>query len=406
MAHRKDSKNRVLMDGEFQRKDGLYVFKKMKQGVVYYIYSKNLNELRRKEKILLNDIDDGINCSDQNLTVNNFYERWRKVKAGIRDSTKGNYYYYYDKYVKDSFGNNRIRTVTENDVTIFYNSILDNKKLSMSTLENINNVVHQVFDTAVKDNYIRRNVVAGVLSSCKATRRYKKKEPITLTSEQQSVFLRYLRDTPKERYWFPLFMIAFGTGCRIGETAAILWSNVDLDKKQLKIVYILKHFDKLKNEAKLILDAPKTDAGKRELPLLPEVVDAFIEQKHWMELMNRKCTQSVDGHSDFVFLNKEGRPFNPNTLNQTIKRLVRDCNKHEMKQAELEDREAVIVPKFSCHSMRHSFCTRFVEKEERLAFVKEYMGHTDIRTTISYVKTDPAKLKESINKLNMSILVG
>ena len=54
---RRDSKGRVLKDGESQRKNGSYMYRytdihKKRQ----YIYAKTLEELRKQEEIIRNDL--------------------------------------------------------------------------------------------------------------------------------------------------------------------------------------------------------------------------------------------------------------------------------------------------------------------------------------------------------------
>lgn len=40
------------------------------------------------------------------------------------------------------------------------------------------------------------------------------------------------------------------------------------------------------------------------------------------------------------------------------------------------------LPHFSCHHLRHTFCTRFCENETNLKVIQEIMGHADITTTM------------------------
>lgn len=54
--------------------------------------------------------------------------------------------------------------------------------------------------------------------------------------------------------------------------------------------------------------------------------------------------------------------------------------------------------------MRHNFCTRYVECEDKLPFVQVNMGHSDIRTTMGYVSTDSQKLKTSIEDSNLKFI--
>ena len=61
MANRKDTKGRVLRQGETERKDGRYVFQyRDTVGKACCVYSRTLEGLREKEREIQKDLQDGI----------------------------------------------------------------------------------------------------------------------------------------------------------------------------------------------------------------------------------------------------------------------------------------------------------------------------------------------------------
>ena len=50
------------------------------------------------------------------------------------------------------------------------------------------------------------------------------------------------------------------------------------------------------------------------------------------------------------------------------------------------------------HSLRHFFATYLVSKEVPIAEVQYLMGHSDIKTTMKYVKVAPVKAMGSQSK--------
>ena len=48
------------------------------------------------------------------------------------------------------------------------------------------------------------------------------------------------------------------------------------------------------------------------------------------------------------------------------------------------------MPRFSCHSLRHTFTTRMVESGVNIKVVQDVLGHKDISTTLD-VYTDVTK---------------
>ena len=67
---RKDNKGRILRTGESQRKDLTYQFRYTDvTGKRRTVYANDLQELRKKEKAIQKDVDDGINYCEGNVTI-------------------------------------------------------------------------------------------------------------------------------------------------------------------------------------------------------------------------------------------------------------------------------------------------------------------------------------------------
>lgn len=91
----------------------------------------------------------------------------------------------------------------------------------------------------------------------------------------------------------------------------------------------------------------------------------------------------------------------PQSVNRTIKRIVCSHNSDEVVKAKRERREPVILPDFSCHHLRHTFCTRLCEHETNLKVIQDIMGHRNIETTMDiYAEATDQKKQESFNNLS------
>lgn len=129
------------------------------------------------------------------------------------------------------------------------------------------------------------------------------------------------------------------------------------------------------------ISLPKTEAGVRTIPMLDMVKDAFeIEREAQKE--TEANTQVLDGMSGFVFTNRFGNIPNPQTVNDTIKRIQKNYNAEKVLTAKKEHREALLIPDFSCHHLRHTFATRLCETETNLKVIQSIMGHRSIETTM------------------------
>ena len=73
----------------------------------------------------------------------------------------------------------------------------------------------------------------------------------------------------------------------------------------------------------------------------------------------------------------------------------------ETQKATEEDREPVLLPHFSNHNLRHTFCTRLCENESNIKVIQSIMGHSDIRTTMDiYAEVTKDKIHSVFQGLN------
>ena len=107
---RKDSKGYVLKTGETHRKDGRYCYSYTdKNRVRHHIYAKTLPQLRAREKELQLKYEQGIDAyAAKKLTLNDCFDRYIGQKYNLKETTKANYLYMYNRYVRPAFGKRKI----------------------------------------------------------------------------------------------------------------------------------------------------------------------------------------------------------------------------------------------------------------------------------------------------------
>lgn len=165
------------------------------------------------------------------------------------------------------------------------------------------------------------------------------------------------------------------------------WCDVFLDENMIEVNHTLVYYNHAGNGCYFNVHTPKTEAGKRRIPMLQSVKEAFLEEKKYQEQFGLKCTAVIDGYTDFIFINRFGGVQHQGTLNKAIRRIIRDCND---KQLESGIKNPVLLPPFSCHSLRHTFTTRMIESRVNVKVVQEVLGHKDVSTTLD-IYTDVTK---------------
>ena len=416
---RRDSKNRILQNGESQRKDGKYEFKYVDvNGTRRSAYSWKLVatdkvpegkrcelSLREMEKQIRRDLEDGISTHTANsITLNELFDTYMSTKE-LKQSTRTNYMYMYKNYVSNVIGKRRIGSIKYSDIKKFYNSLILEKKFKPNSMEIINTILHPVFTMAVRDGYIRTNPSDGVMAEIKKSHNWEKPKRHALTEEQQTLFIDFLAESKTYNHWLPLMTVFLGTGCRVGELIGLTWDDCDFTEGIITINHNLVYRQQDSGKCEMHITTPKTESGKRVVPMFQAVRKALLQEKK-EQMRNGFNSTIIAGYSGFVFTNRCGYVHNPQTINRAIKRIYTACNEQEIERAKKEHRQPVLIPHFSIHNLRHTFCTRFCENETDLKIIQEIMGHSDITTTMNiYNEATKERKQESFARLEGKIKI-
>ena len=400
---RKDLRGRSLRKGEVQRQsDKRYMYTyRDPLGRRKYIYAMDLAELREKEAKLMKDQLDGLDLYVAGkASLNETFDRYMSAKYNLRESTRSAYEYTYDHYVRDTLGRKRIAEIKYSDVLQFYYYLLNQKEISLGTLDSIHCLLHPTFQLAVRDEIIRKNPTDGVMKEISRESGKNRGVRHALTVQQQRAFMEYIANHPIYFHWWPMFTILLGTGCRIGEALGLRWQDLDFENRVISINHsLVYHQTRDSKKCMLRVSLPKTEAGIRTIPMLDIVKDAF-EMLHEEQEENGFNETEIDGMTGFIFCNRFGGVPNPQTVNHTIKRILNQYNADEVVRAKKERREPIILPDFSCHHLRHTFCTRLCEHETNLKVIQAIMGHKNIETTMDiYAEATEEKKQESFENL-------
>jgi integrase len=402
---RKDNKGRALRKGECQRKDQSYTYSYTDPfGRRKYIYAQDLQALREREKNLIRNQLDGLDTYVAGqATINYVFDRYMSTKYNLRSSTRSNYLYMYDTYVRDTFGKKLIADVKYSDVKYYYCELLYKRQLAANTVDNIHTVLHPTFQLAVRDDIIRANPTDGVMAEIKKAQGKNKGIRHALTKEQQKAFMDFVNNEESLQHWSPLFTVMFGTGCRIGEVIGLRWEDLDFEKRLININHAVTYYPREDRKSCYAISLPKTEAGIRNVPMIDAVYNAFKKEQEVQETIGFNRTV-IDGMTGFIFQNRFGNTPNPSSINRTIKSIVAKHNEVEVVKARREKREPVIIPNFSCHITRHTFCTRLCENETNIKVIQTVMGHAGIETTMDiYAEATDEKNTEAIENLSKKL---
>lgn len=389
MGKRYDKKHRLLKTGESERPDGYYQYRYTdRRGKRHTVTASTLEELRQREEQIARDKSDKIRAEAQYVTLDDMFELWSRLKRGLKGNTYQNYCYMYKTFVSPEIGKYRVSSLKKSDLKAFYNSLADEKYLKIATIDNIHTVLHQVFAVAVEDGYIRTNISDNLLKELKQSHNMGSEHRRALTVPEQDLFMDFIkRENTQYHHWYPIFSVMINSGMRVGEITGLRWEDIDLGAGMIEVNHTLVYYNHAENGCYFSIHTPKTKAGNRTIPMLEEVKEAFLMEKRYQEFNNLKCNVTVDGYTDFIFINRFGNVQHQGTLNKALRRIIRDCNDEQLAGNE---KAPVLLPRFSCHSLRHTFTTRLVEAGVNLKVVQDTLGHKDFSTTMD-IYTDVTK---------------
>lgn len=122
---------------------------------------------------------------------------------------------------------------------------------------------------------------------------------------------------------------------------------------------------------KYVIEATKTNAGTRKLPMMEDVFRCFqaiIEDRD-----KPRCEKMVDGHTGFFFTDKDGMPLVAMHWEHRFNHMVKRYN----------DIFRVQMPNITPHVCRHTYCSNMAKSGMNPKTLQYLMGHSDIGVTLN-----------------------
>lgn len=417
---RKDSKGRILRNGEFQRKDGKYEYKYLDTfGERHSVYSwklvdtdkaptgKRCNEsLRAMEKRIENDVDAGIDTyTAQRTTLNMLFDKYMGNKPELKQTTRSSYLMMYNRHVRNNLGKQKIISFNYSKIKEFYLSLIYEQGLKPNTVAYMHAFIHPVFTMAVRDGYIRTNPSNRVVAEIMKGMKWKPPKRHALTEKQQEAFVNFVVSSDKYRRFMPMLTVLLGTGCRIGEIIGLRWEDCDFKNKLISINHNTSYCVQPNGKYETHITTPKTQSSVRIIPMLEDVKNALLQERE-VQMKNGFNRLEIDGYSGFIFFTSRGLLYTSAAVGLIIDKIRNDYNAQEQKSATDAGRPPLLIPHFTAHNLRHTFCTRFCENETNLKIIQEIMGHANISTTMDvYNEATKEKKIESFNRLEGKIKI-
>mgnify|MGYP002560599886 FL=1 len=303
------------------------------------------------------------------------YTEWFNIwlENYIKPSSKQRTYEQYCKIAKihilPRLGNYELTYLTPfvlqkfvTDLTVNGNKRTE-KGLSPNFVKTIISVVQNSLKTAhlvgylpeYSANKIKRPKVVEKQVECFSIQEQKKIEEAALSAK-------------KDKYRG--IILCLYTGLRIGELLALTWNDIDFDKSILSVTKTC-HDGNENGKHIRIIDTPKTENSRRQIPLSKTILKMLKEMRK-----KSKC--------EFVIADGE-KPVFVRTYQRMFELLLKKLK----------------LPHKGFHSLRHTFATRALECGMDVKSLSEILGHKNAMITLNrYAHSLWEHKAEMMNKLS------
>jgi len=334
-----------------QRGDTWYLVTKANGKRIRKALSQSITEARRKrnehlEEIrLYGDIQRPKQQASSDTLFGEVAQEWVQIiSKEIKTSTLRDYRYSMNRYVLPAFGNRPIGQINYLEIKKFVSTLTCSHKRKNNVLVPMRSVFKMAFLSEIIDKSPMDRI---------KNLKIEKPDIHPLSMDEVRMFLERV----SSRYC-NFFIVAFFTGMRFGEMAALKWRNVDFKLGVIKV----RETRVLGEEGR-----PKTKKSSRDIKMLAPVIDALRDQ------MKRTVGKTEAG---YVFLNQYGKPVDPMPTNFHVW-------KPALKKAGLEPRPL--------YQTRHTFATLMLDGGEHPGWVQKMMGHETMQMIYekyySYIKS-------------------
>ena len=236
-------------------------------------------------------------------------------KRSISPSTIRRYEIDYDKYIKPlSLASTPLNKITTPMLEVMLTDMIKNNNMAEKCASNVISYICQAFSYARRSEYIIKDPAETLdrlllLSFCRFTPKKADAERILTQKEMCLLKNAILEHEQSHPLYMPDYAIELAqlTGMRVGELAALHWTDIDDDF--IHIDYSEHRLDYSDKPCELVIGEPKN--GKhRLLPLTDDIRALFAKIK----------ALDLKGKDEFIFVHEDGRRYTAHDISCAIDR--------------------------------------------------------------------------------------
>ena len=343
------------------------------------VYGKTQAECKRKLDAKLTEIRSGSYVAPDKITVRAWLDTWfdtfyrRTVKASTAATTKGN----IDK-LSAALGDYSLQKLSALHIQRFISKELDAGR-KVSTVRRYLKALRQALEQARDTGKINHDPLRGIKLPT-----MEKVEIQFLSHAEQKAFFAACPSTTNGRALRFLLL----TGMRVSELCGLQWQDIQADGLHIERSNMTIK-DLQEDGYTNITTLPKTQAGKRIIPLTPQLRQ-LLEEQRIMQLRERlKAGNAWTGgnagkDSAFIFANRIGNPSDRNNLNRVYRGILKKIG----------------IPSRGVHTLRHTFATNWIQQSPDIVALARVLGHSDPSFTYrTYCHADQRSINQGMTMM-------
>lgn len=339
--------------------NGYYRKTFMYEGKRYCVYAKEQKELASKVSEKLKELEEG-KKNHENPTLRDYYDYFTEMRVNEKKQTTLNWQRFGFNAIANiemksgkALGDMRVKSITRRDIETARQCLLEQGK-KPSTVNTYFMHLNTVFENAVIDETIYKNPCKGLKKVKEHSSMESDEIHRALTEEETRRFFEYAEAYGSIYQQLYKFMLL--TGMRVGEVGALHQTDIDSE-----FIHVRRTLTKDRSGAFIIGEDTKTKSGQRVIPINTDIAKALKGQNE----LNRMLYGFK--WSGTVFKSVSGKILNEAHVNRDIEKIC----------------ESAQIKRFTCHSFRVTFATRFIEQRPQdFKILSEIMGHKNIAITL------------------------
>lgn len=229
--------------------------------------------------------------------------------------------------------------------------------LSDKTIHHHHALISAILESAKRSRLIPYNVAKEFAHAPKV----KHKEAVYLDDNEAQHIVELLLHETDIRSKTAIMLLLY-SGVRRGELCGLEWKDIDTKSQT---IHILRASQYQRNKG--IVSVPtKNESSIRTVKLPQFIFEQLAEYKHWQASQRLKVGDRWV-NSDRLFVQDDGKPINPDTINYWLNKFIHKNN----------------LEHFTPHSLRHTFATLQIAAGVDLRTLQARTGHAQASTLVN-----------------------